>query len=135
MSTRFCENCGASRLPDARFCVECGESLTGGVVSVARRPVVFARYAPLLVIAAIALAGGTAVWVGTWSAKPPAFVPPRDTAPRDLSPGDVGGGGELPAGHPQVSLPDDVRQRIEQMAKEAAAKPTDVKLWNQLGLV
>ncbi len=125
MANRFCENCGASRLPDARFCVECGEPV-GGAAAGPRRALGLSRYAPALVLATVVVAGGTAVWVGTWSAKPPVFVPPRDQPSR---------GGDLPAGHPPVSLPDDVRQRIEQMTKEAAARPDDLKLWNQLGMV
>jgi len=126
MTTRFCENCGAPRLPDARFCVECGEPLAGAAASPRRTLAHLARLAPLLVVATIAAAGGAAVWLGTQSAAPPAVVPPRDAQARPP---------DLPEGHPPLTLPDDVRQRIAQMTKDAAAKPDDLKLWNQLGLV
>jgi len=126
MTARFCENCGAPRLSDARFCVECGEPLAGGAARQRWVSLRLSRAAPAVILLTIAAAGGAAVWVGTQSAKPPPMVPPRNAGARS---------GDLPEGHPPVTLPDDVRQRIVQMTKDAAANPDDVTLWNQLGLV
>lgn len=124
-SNQFCGNCGATLLADARFCVECGEA-PGGMRAAPRRRLTPAQYAPWFVLAVVLIGGGSAVWLGTFMAKEPPRVPGRRAA---------GQQGQLPAGHPPVTVSDDVRAAIGRKAEEMAAKPTDIDGWKQLGLM
>lgn len=127
MPSQFCTHCGAGLLREARFCVECGEPLTGAAPRVAS-PVALQRYAPLFVVASVLIAGATAVIVGSQGAKEPPRVPPRNApAPRAEEP--------MPPGHPPIALPDTARDILRKKAEEVAAHPDDVAARKQLGLM
>jgi cytochrome c-type biogenesis protein CcmH/NrfG len=125
MSTRFCTQCGAKLLSDARFCAECGQA-AGAPVTARRRRVALDRWAPAAVVGAVVLAAGAAVLVGARTAPPPNVPPPRN-AP--------GNAAAMPEGHPKVELPEDIRNVITKLADAAKSQPEDVATWEQLGFV
>jgi tetratricopeptide (TPR) repeat protein len=128
MTQKFCTHCGAQFVPGARFCVECGEKVGGaGSPRVAR--VGLNRFAPLAIVGAVVLVGGTAVWVGARSARPSNVVPSREAPPAS------GQQAALPEGHPPIAVPDNVRQAIDKLAAAAAANPDDLDSWRQLGFI
>jgi tetratricopeptide (TPR) repeat protein len=43
--------------------------------------------------------------------------------------------GTLPAGHPKIELPTEARTFVDNVEKEARAKPGDIAAWNKLGAV
>jgi Flp pilus assembly protein TadD len=127
MANRFCANCGAKLLGGASFCVECGEPQPG--VKAARRfsGISVQRYAPLFVLLVVVAIGGGAVVFGTLSPKTPQTVPRRDAPPGSSAPG-----GGLPEGHPPITVPDEVKQAMRDMAAKAAAAPDDMDAWKRL---
>jgi cytochrome c-type biogenesis protein CcmH/NrfG len=125
MSTRFCTQCGAKLLSDARFCAECGQGLGG--TTAARRPrVALERWAPALVLLAVVAVAGAAVLVGARSAPPPNVPPPRDSNADPAA---------MPPGHPPVEVPEDVRKVIAKLVETAKSQPEDIQTWLQLGFV
>ena len=140
IAPRFCVQCGVKSMPEARFCVECGVPIAGGA---RRAPIRFplGRWAPVIVLLVIAGVGAVTVWLGSQSARPPAVVPPRQQAaapaalPPAAQPPADGQQQPLPEGHPPLSLPPDVTQKIDQMAAAAKSKPDDLEVWRQLGAV
>lgn len=129
MTQQFCTHCGAKFLPGARFCVECGEK-TGFAGAARAASLPLGRYAPLAVLGAVLLIGGTTVWVANRTARPSNVVPSRD-APPVGQPGQQG----LPAGHPPIEVPENVRQVIEKLSESAKANPDDLDAWRQLGFI
>lgn len=126
MTAGFCTHCGASLLPDARFCTACGRAAGGGGRPTLRGPGL-ERWAPLLVVAVVVGLGGLAIGVGSRNANPPNVPPPRNqpAAPNAA----------MPADHPPIEVPEDVRQVIAKMATAAKEKPDDLDVWKQLGFV
>jgi tetratricopeptide (TPR) repeat protein len=125
MSTRFCTQCGATLLPDARYCAECGLAV-GAPASAARRRFRLERWAPALVVGTVVVVSGAAVLVGARSAPPPNAPPPRTTG--QAAPG-------IPQGHPPVEVPEDVRKVIAKLADAAKNRPDDLEAWQQLGFI
>ena len=154
---RFCPQCGAPLMAQAKFCVECGRSLVGSAsgagvepsadAATRERPVTTAFVA---VFATITLAGfAVAAWI---MLRTPEVVRERvATAPinapdsassspsaESAAANPAAGGknaGELPPGHPKIELPTEARTFIDKIDKEARAKPDDVVAWNKLGAV
>ncbi len=158
---RFCPQCGAPLMAQAKFCVECGRSLLGSAsgagaeaapdTGTRARPVTTAFVA---VFAAITVAGfAVAAWI---MLRTPDVVRERvanapingSAGAPDSAPGNPSGGsatanpaaggknaGELPPGHPKIELPTEARTFIDKIDKEARAKPNDVVAWNKLGAV
>lgn len=126
MAQKFCTHCGAQLVPAARFCVECGEKVDGAATARAAQ-LGLNRYVPLVVVLAVLLVAGTAVWMGARSARPSNVVPSREAPP--------GGQAALPEGHPPIAVPDNVRQAIEKLADSAKANPDDLDAWKQLGFI
>lgn len=124
MTSRFCTHCGAALLPAARFCTACGQAAGAGRVTL-RLPGL-ERWAPVLVVAVVVGLGGLAIGIGRHSANPPNVPPPRSQAPAPA---------DMPADHPPLEVPDDVRQVIAKMAEAAKGKPDDLDVWRQLGFV
>lgn len=124
MANRFCTQCGAALLAEARFCTACGQKAGGGAARLRLRAPGLERWAPLLVLAAVVGLGGLAVGLGTRNAAPPNVPPPR---------GQSAGG--MPEGHPPLEVPEDVRKVIAKMADAAKEKPDDLEVWRQLGFV
>ena len=141
MANRFCASCGARLLRDAHFCVECGERQPGTKAPRTGFSLPVSRYAPVLVVLAVLLVGGGAVLYGTMNPKTPASVPRHDApaASGAASGGAEGsaanGAGNLPEGHPPLTIPDQVKQTIRDMAQKAAAAPEDLDAWKRLAEV
>jgi tetratricopeptide (TPR) repeat protein len=87
-------------------------------------PGALGRWAPLLIFGTVVLVGGLTIALGARSAAPPNVPPPR-----------AAGGQAMPADHPPVEVPDDVRKIIERMVAAAKEKPDDLDVWRQLGFV
>jgi tetratricopeptide (TPR) repeat protein len=133
MTNRFCASCGARLLRDANFCAECGERQPGTRAPRAGFSLPASRYAPVLVVLAVLLVGGGAVLYGTMNPKMPASVPRRDAAAAGNT--TASNAGNLPQGHPPITIPDEVKQTIRDMAQKAAAAPEDLDAWKRLAEV
>lgn len=158
---RFCPKCGAPLMAGAKFCVECGSSLgaassAAGAEDAGKAPAVAptGETVPIttfvIVFAAIAVIGlGAAAWI---MLRTPAAVRHQvasaSVAPSDGNPlpngnatnslgGTAGNNApnQLPAGHPRVQLPTEARSFIDQLEKNAKAKPKDAAAWNEFGNV
>ncbi|MGH7948592.1 MAG: tetratricopeptide repeat protein [Candidatus Binataceae bacterium] len=143
---RFCPHCGASLVAGAKFCVECGRPLVGSAAGAPapdapaggprfdlRRFLDASRVTTsfIAVFVAITVIGlAWAAWIVWWSPVVPAeqiaSAPPAPTAAPSA---------QMPPGHPKVELPPKARELIEQVNREAEAKPTDVGAWTRLGVV
>jgi tetratricopeptide (TPR) repeat protein len=125
MSSRFCTQCGAKLLPDARYCAHCGRA-TAATGAGGRRRLPLERWAPVLVVGTVLVVSGMAVLVGARSAPPPNAPPPR-SAGRNAP--------AMPEGHPPVAVPDEVRKVIAKLVDAAKGRPDDLEAWQQLGFV
>ncbi|MEO8604968.1 MAG: tetratricopeptide repeat protein [bacterium] len=121
MSSQFCTQCGASLLPAARFCTACG-TRAGGTRVLPR--LALGRWAPLIVVGSVVGISGLTIGLSAHNAAPPNVPPPR-----------ASGSGAMPADHPPVTVPDDVRKVIVHMVEMAKEKPDDIDVWRQLGFV
>jgi tetratricopeptide (TPR) repeat protein len=130
VGARFCAQCGAKLVGDANFCVECGTPIAGRAARRGTQPPV-SRYAPLLIVAAVVLVAGAAVYLGIVNPKVPPSVPSRQ-GPRPQA---GAAPGAMPEGHPPIAIPDDVKQTIRDMAKAAEAQPDNLEAWKRLAEV
>jgi tetratricopeptide (TPR) repeat protein len=130
MANRFCASCGAKLLAGGNFCVECGEPQPGAQAARRVPTISLQRYAPLFVVLAVLAIGGGAVVFGTLSPKTPQTVPRRD-APQ----GSTAAGGNLPEGHPPITVPEEAKQAMRDLAAKAAAAPDDMDAWKRLAEV
>jgi len=136
MAFKFCPECGAAAEAGGRFCTGCGKPLAE------RRSTSAIPAAGAVALASLILLGG-----GFWL-----YLRLVPAAERPLKPGEGrsaasapaaaggGGGGAAAAGvagqpHPQMELPDDIKQYIAGLAKDAEAKPKDVAAWQTLARV
>jgi tetratricopeptide (TPR) repeat protein len=144
----------------AKFCVECGRAVDGGAATAGpssapanplsqtlrNQPLTFAFIAVFLGITIVGLAA--AAWImfrtppivhSTVASAPPApqaSLTGGASASNSMA-GTAGNGapGQLPPGHPTVQLPTEARTFIDEVEKEANAKPKDVAAWNKYGTV
>jgi tetratricopeptide (TPR) repeat protein len=130
VASRFCLSCGAKLLPDSNFCVECGERQAGAPAAGRLSSWPLQRYAPVIVVLAVVVVVGGVVAVGTLNPKTPPSVPRRG-GPQ--SSGEMSA--SLPAGHPPIAIPDNVKQAIRDMAQKADAAPDDLDAWKHLAEV
>ncbi|MBU6280597.1 hypothetical protein KGQ64_00045 [bacterium] len=138
MAFKFCPECGAELDPAGRFCGGCGAAVAGGRAT-GSSPAPLAGLVSLATL--LALGGGFWLWTR--------FVP---QAPRPLKPGEgrapaaaaapappaaqAGAAGAAGASPGQkVDLPDDIKQYIAGLAKDADAKPKDLAAWQTLARV
>lgn len=131
MAFKFCPECGTPAEPGGRFCTGCGKPMGGGGGTSAL-PV-----AGVVALATLLLLGG-----GFWL-----YFRLAPTPPRPLKPGEgqvaaaPAGRGEAaattPSGqpHPQIELPDDIKQYIANLEQEAKSKPNDVAAWQTVARV
>ncbi|HXQ20920.1 MAG TPA: tetratricopeptide repeat protein [Candidatus Acidoferrales bacterium] len=128
MAALFCSNCGAKLLSEANFCVECGERLPGAKTP--RRSgfsLPIQRYAPLFIILTVVALAGGAILFGMQSPKTAPATPGRSAPPPA---GNTEG--DLPAGHPPIAIPQEVKQVMQDMVKKADAAPDDLDTWKRL---
>src|SRR5262245_14138257 len=126
MPFKFCPDCGVPAQAGARFCTGCGRSMSGG-----------SGASPLPLAGLVSLVALTLLGGGFWLYL--RFVPPQ---PRPLKPGEgrpagaaAGGPPVADQAHPPMQLPDDIKQYIANLAKDAESKPKDVGAWQNLARV
>lgn len=126
MANQFCVQCGAKLLPNSSFCAECGARQKGTAAPHAAAAS-WQRYTPLLIVAAVVVVLGIVVIIGTLNPKTTATVGRRGSSPA----GSEGTGG-LPEGHPPITIPEEAKQAMRELAKKAAAAPDDLETWRHL---
>ncbi|HVN86151.1 MAG TPA: tetratricopeptide repeat protein [Candidatus Binatia bacterium] len=97
---------------------------------VAAPPLSMNRYAPVAVVVVVLLVVGGAVTVGLLRPKTPPSVPGRQ--PAGANSAAAAAPGAMPEGHPPISIPDDVKQTLRDMAKSAQGDPENTALWTRL---
>jgi hypothetical protein len=131
MAYKFCPECGAAARPGGRFCTACGQRLGGAGRGAAPGPL-----AGLVALVTLLAVGG-----GFWfyyRLAPEAERPLKPGEGRMAASGAPGGaasGGPAGAPHPPGELPQDIRQHIAGLAKDAESKPEDVGAWQTLARV
>jgi cytochrome c-type biogenesis protein CcmH/NrfG len=135
-AVRFCPACGTAAVSGARFCTACGAALRGdaSAPAAAARPIApqpaLREQVPGLVVMTGFLAIGLGLWFGILAGdEAPARLPIAERPPAEAAPP---GSGELPADHPPLALPQDVRKFIADLEAEAAAAPTELATWRRL---
>jgi cytochrome c-type biogenesis protein CcmH/NrfG len=124
MAFKFCPECGLRTEPGARFCSSCGQAFrTAG----AALPL-----AGIVSLAALVLLGG-----GFWLYQRYGPEPVRPLKPGEgVAAANPGAGAARPAdAHPPFELPEDIRQYIAKIGKDAEAKPKDAEAWALLARV
>lgn len=119
MEKRFCAFCGAARQPKARFCIACGQPFRGFRHRNLQIP---PRWAPWFVVTIVLLASSAAVIHGLLFPAPKGGVKRVETANQ----------GNLPADHPPIELPQQVKDAIRELVERAQAAPEDLDLWRQV---
>lgn len=127
-SIRFCPWCGTRAVPPAGFCAACGEPLQAGSRKAAKLPGVFSwgSFAPGLTVLSLYLVVGLGLWI---------FVLNSHRVASSGEGRNVSSGASLPADHPPITLPDDVKRRVAEMAAKAEASPQDLGTWKELAQV
>jgi tetratricopeptide (TPR) repeat protein len=138
MAFKFCPQCGTGLDPGGRFCGGCGAPVGGA--SGGSSP---ARLAGLVSLATLlALGGGFWLWSRFMPAPPRPLKPGEGRAAAPAAP--PAGPAAAPAAaagtadpnpHQKIDLPDDIKQYIAGLAKDAEAKPKDLVAWQTLARV
>ncbi len=120
---KFCPECGSPVQPGAKFCVNCGQSLSLAAPAPGRGRIHIPR-AFAAVFLGVIVAGLAAAGVLLQRHR-------RDLARQE----DAQTSAQLPPGHPQIQLPAKAREFINNLAAQAKAQPADIAAWNRLGTV
>ncbi len=139
MAFKFCPECGAELEPGGRFCGGCGSAVAGGR-GTGSSPAPLAGLVSLATL--LALGGGFWLWSRFVPQPPRPLKPGEGRAPAAAAPapappaGQAGAAGAAGANpHQKVELPDDIKQYIAGLAKDAEAKPKDLAAWQALARV
>lgn len=136
MTVRFCPQCGAKTIPQARFCSACGEALPGSGKSINKRTAVpssppsWQTLVPGLVVLSFYLLVGTGLWMFILRTQPFPTAAPLTQALNDTAP--RGGAQTLAQNTPPVSLPEEAKKILAELADTATASPQDVNAWKKL---
>lgn len=123
MEQRYCPYCGRERSPDARFCAFCGQRLEAAALRRSLR--IPPRWAPVVVAGVVLAAGAGGVVHGLLFPAPKGGVP-RAEAQREPN---------LPADHPPIEIPQQVKEAIREVVQRAQAEPENLELWRQAAQV
>ena len=135
---RFCPGCGTPVTEAANFCTSCGAALRD---SPARQDPPRREASPAtpgVVVLTVFLAVGLTLWFAILRPEERSRRPlaPKTSAPSSGAPaGAASGEASLPADHPPVQLPEEVRTFIADLETKAEAAPDDVATWRQLAQV
>lgn len=129
--THFCPQCGSKQQPGWQFCPRCGTGLDLEGEPARQRGTRPSPLPGLLVFSVLVLAG-----IGAWTQ----ILAPKTRSGPPGSPSAGPGApavdaGELPEGHPQIAIPEDVKTFIANLAAEAEQKPDDATTWGRLSQV
>jgi hypothetical protein len=140
MPARFCPQCGTPAASQAKFCVECGSSLTGGGAAAGPPIGGWQLTTPGIAVLSFFVVAGLGIWALVLSPSPPTPGPGRNAA-RPASgaaaPPQATAQADLPPDHPKVpmQLPAEVKTFIDDLAKKASAAPDDLATWGRLAQV
>jgi len=128
MARCFCTNCGTELFEGASFCIECGQRQAGAAARHAGIRFSWQWYAPVFVVLGVVLVTGGAVISGHLAPSIAPSVPSRSAPPSVEA-------GTLPEGHPPITIPEQVKQAIRDLAKKAEGAPEDLDIWKHLAEV
>lgn len=127
---RFCPYCGAPVVPAAKFCVECGRqidrSAAGGVKGLRLTAAFVGVFLAILIVGLIVVTLIVPRVSEVKLASPP--QPPSPVQGQQSAQ-------KLPPDHPKIELPAEARRFVDQVEKDARAKPHDIAAWNKFGEV
>jgi tetratricopeptide (TPR) repeat protein len=140
MPARFCPQCGTPAAPQAKFCIECGSSLTGAVAAARPSSGSWQLTTPGIAVLSFFVVAGLGIWALVLSPSPPTPGPGRNAARPaggGAAPPQATAQADLPPDHPKVpmQLPAEVKTFIDDLAKKAAAAPDDLAVWGRLAQV
>ncbi len=129
MRARFCPQCGTAAVAGARFCTACGSALDGSRAGPAGGTTLTTAGVATL---GFFLVAGLTIWTLILSPtpRPPG---PGGGAPRASAPARALAEGELPPDHPKVTLPEQAKTLLAQIAAKAKENPKDKDAWLRLG--
>lgn len=132
MTVHFCPQCGAQTVPQANFCAACGETLPSAAGNLAKRTQLASApsrsmLVPGFIVLSLYLLIGTGLWMFVLRSQPfPSTVASAGEGQASR------GGSTLPQDHPQVSLPEEAKKLLAELAEKANAAPQDAKTWKTL---
>ncbi len=131
---RFCPQCGAPLLAQAKFCVQCGHRLSsrGYPAASGKASKPGADVGFLSVFSGLVVAGALIAWVLVVREQRFDTIV-NQTATSTGAQSVQASGMTLPAGHPKVELPPEALKFIEQVRTKAEQHPDDVAAWTQYG--
>ena len=125
MSFKFCPECGGALQQGDRFCSGCGKAIVATTAARSGLPL-----SGVLALMTLLVIGG-----GFWLYDRLVPEPPRPLKPGERPAGAVAAGQGAPgSAQPMVELPDEVRNYIANLRKEADAAPDDREKWVSLAL-
>ena len=139
MPARFCPQCGTPAASQAKFCIECGSSLTGGAAATPPSGG-WQLTTPGIAVLSFFIVAGLGIWALVLSPAPPTPGPGRNAArPAGgaAAPPQATAQADMPPDHPKVpmQLPAEVKTFIDDLAKKASAAPDDLAVWSRLAQV
>lgn len=127
---RFCGYCGAPVVSGANFCVECGRELrprrAGWIRNLHFTGAFVGVFLGILIVGLVIVRLIVTVPAGPPATRLASSAPGPQPEPQ-------AGAENLPPGHPSIQLPAEARSFIDQVDKEARARPSDLAAWNKLG--
>lgn len=127
MPFKFCPECGAAVEPGGRFCGSCGQPIGAPPSSRGALPL-----AGIVTLVSLLVLGG-----GFWlylrlAPEPTRPLKPGETAPGVMAGPPPGGTGAPGQPHPPMELPEDIKNYMASLQKEADANPEDAQKWATL---